>query len=317
VIGRTIAGWLEQFLFYRESDRWISVLRIGLGLQVTCLCLALRRDWIYLLSSDARALISRDLMEAALNAQSSLIPRLGWLVRGAGGLGLSESTTLWTVWVALILAGCFLVIGFFSRIAAVVAWFLYLCVARSVGYFSYGVDNLTIIGLFYLMIVPLGDGWSLDSIVRHRSGNSQLVSFFRRILQIHMCLIYFFGGFSKLAGAGWWNGTNLWRALTVPPFHFVDPEFVLRWKLFLPAAGLVICGLEFLYPIFIWPRPTRNIWLIGICMMHLSIGLTMGMFLFAFIMIVLNIAAFAPVTGNLGAVFRRRGAGVLGSDDGA
>jgi hypothetical protein len=29
-------------------------------------------------------------------------------------------------------------------------------------------------------------------------------------------------------------------------------------------------------------------------MMHLAIGLTMGMYLFAFIMIVLNIAAFGP-----------------------
>jgi hypothetical protein len=279
------------------------VLRIGLGLQVICLCLALRRDWISLLSSDAHALISRDLTEAALNAESSLIPRLGWLVNGGRGLGLSESTTLWLVWTALISAGCFLVVGFLSRIAAISAWFLYLCVAKSVGYFSYGVDNLTLIGLFYLMVAPLSDRLSLDSIVRHRSGNSQLVSFFRRILQIHMCLIYFFGGFSKLAGAGWWNGTNLWRALTVPPFHFVDPELVLRWKLFLPAAGLVICGLEFLYPIFIWPKATRNVWLISICTMHLLIGLTMGMFLFAFIMIVLNIAAFGPVTGTLGRCF--------------
>jgi len=34
-----------------------------------------------------------------------------------------------------------------------------------------------------------------------------------------------------------------------------------------------------------------------ICVMHLAIGLTMGMYLFAFIMIVLNIAAFGPELG--------------------
>jgi hypothetical protein len=35
----------------------------------------------------------------------------------------------------------------------------------------------------------------------------------------------------------------------------------------------------------------------AICAMHLAIGLTMGMYLFASIMIVLNIAAFGPGPG--------------------
>jgi len=284
---------IEQFFFYRESDCWVSVLRIGLGLQVICLSLALRKDWTYLLSTGGRALISRDLTEAALNAESSFIPRLGWLIEVGNQFSLPESITLRFTWLVLMLAGCLLVVGLFSRIAAILAWFLYLCVVRSVGYFSYGVDNLTIIGLFYLMIAPLGDRMSLDSIFWHRSSNRDLLPFFRRILQIHLCLIYFFGGVSKLAGIGWWNGTSLWRALTVPPFHFVNPELVVRSKMFLPAAGLAICALELFYPIFIWLRPTRTFWLVSICTMHLMIGLTMGMFLFAFIMIVLNLAAFA------------------------
>lgn len=284
---------IEQFLFYRESDRWVSVLRIGLGLQVICLSLALRKDWTYLLSSGGRALISRDLTEAALNAESSFIPRLGWLIEVGNQFSVPESIMLWFTWLILMLAGCLLLVGLFSRIAAILAWFLYLCVVRSVGYFSYGVDNLTIIGLFYLMIAPLGDRMSLDSIFWHRSSNRDLLPFVRRILQIHLCLIYFFGGVSKLAGIGWWNGTSLWRALTVPPFHFVNPELVVRWKMFLPATGLAICALELFYPIFMWLRPTRMFWLVSICAMHLMIGLTMGMFLFAFIMIVLNLAAFA------------------------
>lgn len=284
---------IEEFLFYRESDRWVSVLRIGLGLQVICLCLALRKDWTYLLSTGGRALISRDLTEAALNAESPFIPRLGWLIEVGNQFGVPEFITLWFTWIVLMLAGCLLLVGLFSRIAAILAWFLYLCVVRSVGYFSYGVDNLTIIGLFYLMIAPLGDRMSLDSILWHRTSNRDLLPFFRRILQIHLCLIYFFGGVSKLAGIGWWNGTSLWRALTVPPFQFVNPELLVRWKMFLPAAGVAICALELFYPIFIWPRPTRTFWLVSICTMHFMIGLTMGMFLFAFIMIVLNLAAFA------------------------
>jgi len=57
---------------------------------------------------------------------------------------------------------------------------------------------------------------------------------------------------------------------------------------------MLICVLEFGYPFFIWRRRTRRIWLFGICGVHIAIGLTMGMYLFSLIMIVLNVAAFGP-----------------------
>ena len=48
------------------------------------------------------------------------------------------------------------------------------------------------------------------------------------------------------------------------------------------------------YPVFIWIRSTRSVWLAAILVMHAAIGLMMGMYLFAFVMIVLNVAAFGP-----------------------
>jgi hypothetical protein len=52
--------------------------------------------------------------------------------------------------------------------------------------------------------------------------------------------------------------------------------------------------MEATYPIFIWPRKTRFLWFAGVLGMHVGIGLLMGMYLFASVMIVLNIAAFGP-----------------------
>jgi len=40
--------------------------------------------------------------------------------------------------------------------------------------------------------------------------------------------------------------------------------------------------------------------------MHIAIGLTMGMYLFALIMIVLNLAAFGPDFGSLFLAYRQR-----------
>jgi hypothetical protein len=286
---------LRVFLFPPETDRWLGLLRIGLGLQVLFYALSLRSDWNYLFAEPGGGLIGRALPEALLSTESPLIPRLGWLVMLIARTGFSESTALSIVWWVLLFAGCCLLIGFLSRASAILAWFVHLCAAESGGFVSYGVDNFMTIGLFYLMLSPLPDRYSLDQRWRKLPPkNPHLLGFFRRVLQVHLCLIYFFGGVAKCLGSGWWDGSNLWRALIRPPFNLIAPEILIRLKYLFPVAGIVICLLEISYPVFIWNRKTRGIWLVAICAMHVAIGLTMGMYLFAFIMIVLNIAAFGP-----------------------
>jgi hypothetical protein len=89
----------------------------------------------------------------------------------------------------------------------------------------------------------------------------------------------------------------VWRALIRPPFNVIDSDTLVKWKYLFPVAGIFICVLEIGYPFFIWNNKTRKIWLMCICAMHAGIGLTMGMYLFAFIMIVLNMAAFGGALG--------------------
>lgn len=289
---------LRVFLFPPETDRWLGLLRIGLGLQVLFYALSLRADWNYLFAGPGDGLIGRALPEALLSTESPLIPRLGWLVMLTARTGFSESTALSIVWWVLLFAGCCLLIGFLSRASAILAWFVHLCAAESGGFVSYGVDNFMTIGLFYLMLSPLPDRYSLDQRWRKLPPkNPHLLGFFRRVLQVHLCLIYFFGGLAKCLGSGWWDGSNLWRALIRPPFNLIAPEMLIRLKYLFSVAGIVISLLEISYPVFIWNRKTRGIWLVAICAMHVGIGLTMGMDLFAFIMIVLNIAAFGPGLG--------------------
>jgi hypothetical protein len=289
---------LRVFLFPPETDRWLGLLRIGLGLQVLFYALSLRSDWNYLFAEPGGGLIGRALPEALLSTESPLIPRLGWLVMLIARTGFSESTALSIVWWVLLFAGCCLLIGFLSRASAILAWFVHLCAAESGGFVSYGVDNFMTIGLFYLMLSPLPDRYSLDQRWRKLPPkNPHLLGFFRRVLQVHLCLIYFFGGLAKCLGSGWWDGSNLWRALIRPPFNLIAPEMLIRLKYLFSVAGIVISLLEISYPVFIWNRKTRGIWLVAICAMHVGIGLTMGMYLFAFIMVVLNIAAFGPGLG--------------------
>jgi hypothetical protein len=292
---------LTGFLFRPDSDHWLSLLRFGLGVVLLIYVWSLRRDWDDFFGGSRTGLIGRPLFEALLSIQSPLIPRLGWLVALGTQIGLSEKLSLLLAWGALLAVALFLILGLFSRPAAIVAWFLQVAAAKSGGLLSYGADNLITIGLFYLMIAPLPDRWSLDwALRRRRKVHPERLGFHRRILQIHLCFIYFFGGLTKCLGAGWWDGSNIWRALTIPPFDLLPIGLVASWGPFLPALGIAVCLLETSYPFLIWPRWSRRTILVAVCLMHMGIGLTMGMYLFALIMLVLNLAAFAPAETESG-----------------
>ena len=74
----------------------------------------------------------------------------------------------------------------------------------------------------------------------------------------------------------------------------VRPNLALLWPSYtlFPLAGIFICVLEIGYVFFIWPKRTRLLWLTCMLGVHVGIAVTMGMYLFSFIMIVLNVAAF-------------------------
>jgi hypothetical protein len=231
-------AWIQTFLFMAMPDTWLIVLRSGLGLVIVLYALSLRADWIYLFAGTGHGLISRDLGEAILSLEGVLIPRLGWLIVLGSHIGLAEKTVLFLAWLSLVLAGSGLIIGLFCRSSAIVAWFVHLCAAESGGLVAYGVDNFITIGLFYLMLAPLPDRRSVDHIwLGWNLKNGQMIGFYRRVLQVHLCFIYFFGGITKCLGSGWWDGSNIWLALTRQPFNIIPMEVLFRWKYFLPEIG--------------------------------------------------------------------------------
>jgi hypothetical protein len=295
-LSRVVPGMQKrtlEFLFPKETDTWLAVLRIGMGLLVIIYTLFLRNDWHYLFASTGRGLVSRQLGEAIASFDSPAIPKLGWLVTLGSYAHIGEDAVLSISWACLLCMGFLLLLGIFCRQAAIMAWFLHLCTAESGGLFAYGADNFITTGLFFLMLSPLPDRYSLDHrLLKIRLKDSALLGFWRRVLQVQMCFVYFVGGLAKCLGSGWWNGSNLWLSLTRPPFNLISPDVLVRFKYALPMLGISICVVELGYPLFIWVKKTRLIWLISILAMHAAIGLAMGLYLFALVMIVFNLAAF-------------------------
>jgi len=208
-----------------------------MGLQLLFFCFSMRRNWVSLFESDPSQPVSRDLSEAVLNAQSHLIPRLGWFIEGGAALGLNEPTVLNITFALLLSTGSLLVIGLFSRSAAVAGWFIHLCAVKSANLMTYGVDNFTTIGLFYLMFAPLPDQFALDYL---RKGSVQpahyLAGACRRGLQVPLCILYFCRGLTKALRVSWWTGTAPRRPPTSPPDDVISPQI---WAVLAPVIPVL------------------------------------------------------------------------------
>ena len=230
---------LHDWFFGGTSDRWLVALRIGLGLQLVLYCITSHADWFQMFTLHPGSFVTRDLTEALVTLGAALVPRVSWFISAGEFIGLSEATVL--VGCLERSPGCGPLSGrrYILSDAAIAAWFLHLSAIKSSALLSYGVDNFTSIGLFYLMLSPLPDHLALDSRWRKwPPKNAQLQSFWQRVLQLHLCVIYFFSGLTKLLGSGWWNGESLWRALTRPPFDMVPSETLIHGRyLFIPLGS--------------------------------------------------------------------------------
>jgi hypothetical protein len=90
--------------------------------------------------------------------------------------------------------------------------------------------------------------------------------------------------------------------------------FDFSWLFEVPRLARLVCWtallLEVCYPVSIWPRRPRGAWALGIIGMHLGIALTMRLWSFSAVMIVLNAAAFLvsadPAPPDRKSLFDRR-----------
>jgi len=182
----------------------------------------------------------------------------------------------------------FLLIGLFTRYSAVISLILQVIIFRSFVPFNYGYDYFLTMSLFYCVVFPVGKYSSADSEIFNLKNN--LYFNYRRVLQLHLAIAYFFSGIAKALDSGWWNGRSVWNALAS-----IDNLFYSFSPFILAITGIATVFLELTYSFWVMNSATRKYVIIAIVLMHASIAITMGLYAFSSIMIVWNIAAY----GNL------------------
>src|SRR4029079_2907775 len=140
---------------------------------------------------------------------------------------------------------------------------------------AYGVFEFATIGLFYCALMPVGDALSVDAGSWRADRASVGARLARRVLQAHLCIVYFTSGIEKIRGEQWRNGEAIWRAVLRPRFQSMD----LSWLAFYPMLPLLACwgtlAVEIGYAFLIWHRRTRRVCVLAAIGMHAGIAVVL------------------------------------------
>ena len=260
---------VRDFFFAEEVPYGVAAARIALPLPL--LYDAVLR-WPH-----ARALYSADGAPAALwhsYGWTNALPELpGWAAVG-----------LYSLYVLALL--CTLV-GWKSRTNAALAaaGLFYFCSLDGIG----SLNKYTAIGTHLLALLALsrcGEVWSVDAAARRRAAGGaveprRFPAWPRRLIQLHIGLVYFGAAFTKLHMAEFFTGDQMtyWMATHVNRFHPLGPTMV-EYPLLLQIGGYATCVWELTFLFLAWSGWGRRVMLALGVKFHLMTTLTLGLFLF-------------------------------------
>ncbi|GDX46310.1 hypothetical protein LBMAG24_16380 [Bacteroidota bacterium] len=238
------------------------------------------------------AIVNPDIMDANIDNLMPTIYDIHQLINKYAALGFQ--TVANTVAIIYIISLISLALGLMSKISAAIALLTHLVLMQSINIFIYGVDYMTTISLFYLLIFPVGKYHSLDNYLLKKSNSDNFEQgIYLRIFQIHWCLAYFFSGLSKALGPTWWNGEAIWKALnSYNQASLFNPELWVHYPYIITFLGILTVLLELLFPIGVSVKILRKPWIVSIILMHIAIGALLGLYFFSIVMILINLVGF-------------------------
>lgn len=286
--GARAWGAICRFAFAPASAAPLAALRIGLAL-VLLLQAAMVAPAFFELYGRS------DILEGPPdNLYSWLgLPRLGGIVDALAPLGIRGAWILTGTGVLYAASLVALLVGWRARAAAALAWSTHFLLLMEAYNTNYGADYFAHIFLFYLIWMPSGAALSLDRWRRRVSaGPTASARLACRVVQLHLCISYLSSGLAKAPGEQWWNGEAIWRALMLPTYRQVDMSWLADHAWVPTVAGWAVLLVEIGYPVFIWPRRTRRVWIAAIVALHVGIAVFLGLTIFGLLMPVFTLAAF-------------------------
>lgn len=278
---------ISNAFFTPASPESLAFFRIAVSAFALVQLFVLLPDWMWLYGP--KGLLPWQISDAL---STSNTPSLLVVANLLAPLHISADATVYIVTTTYLLSLIGLLAGFKARLMGVLAWLMHIILNTTGHFTAYGVETFLHIALFYCMVLPVGYRWSIDARKQQKEIAPYLITLSVRLIQLHLCIMYFACGIEKAMGAQWWNGEAVWMALQQDQFHQVDTG----WMTQMPIIPKLLCWgtllVETLYPFAIFYKRTKKFWLISIISMHAFIAVFLGLELFGALMILLNLTAF-------------------------
>ncbi|MBV8126168.1 MAG: HTTM domain-containing protein [Planctomycetaceae bacterium] len=286
--ARSLAQWWNAFWYTPADPTLLGVVRILTGLML------LYTHAVWGMALDAffgpTAWLSKELV---LSIQSDQFAYSFWW--------LVPSNWMWPAYGVSMLILALFTIGLWTRVTSIMALVVVISFAHRVPEALFGLDQINALLTLYLAIGKSGQALSVDRrmALRRRGAAaaqpapSVSANLAQRLINVHMCVIYFFAGAAKLQGPAWWNGEAMWRAFANLEYQSTD----MTWLAWHPWLSNLVTHVSVLWEIFfcvlIWRPRWRPVMLAGAVVMHVGIGACLGMWTFGLIMLV-GCASFLP-----------------------
>lgn len=201
---------------------------------------------------------------------------------------------LWPMHIACLVVSGLFCLGFATRVTSILSFLITISYSQRVPIANFGFDQILGMLCLYLSIGPSGAAFSIDSLIRRwwlrRKGLVESPRKFAsarvamRLIQLHLCAIYFWAGFAKLKGPSWWTGEAMWRVIANEEYQTMD----LTWMAWVPWLPFLIAHITIAWEVFfivlVWNPRFRPLMLFMGVMMHVGIGAFLGMWTFGLIM---------------------------------
>jgi hypothetical protein len=304
-LSRSVADDWNRFWYTPADPTLLGVIRVltGLMLVYTHLVWGLALNAFYGPASWLSPALVR-----TMNANQYVVSFWFWL----------PAQAMWPAYAVSMVILVLFTIGLWTRLTSALAFFVGISFANRVPSALFGLDQINMMLTLYLTIGPSGEALSLDRWLAVRRLGSRAgapratpgANLAQRLIQVHMCVIYFFAGISKLQGPSWWTGDAMWRAFANLEYQSLDMTW-LAWHPWLVNLMTHVSVLwEISFCVLIWKPRWRPLMLVGAVVLHLGIGACLAMWTFGLIMLV-GCAAFLPnepVRRLVASLFTRRAA---------
>jgi hypothetical protein len=288
-----MGGW-NRFWFTPADPATLSLIRIFTG------AMLFYTHLVWTLNLDAflgpHSWLTRDtvaLMNQTADGRIYIWSYLAWT---------DSPAVIWTLHIAALVVLAMLTLGLFTRITSILAFVITLSYCHRLTGSLFGLDQINAFIATYLMIGASGAVWSVDRWLAARRGNTASptpavsTNIAIRLLQLHMCVIYLFGGISKMRGDLWWDGSALWFGFANLEYQSLDMTWTVHAPWLLALLTHITVFWETFYCALVWPKLTRPLCLGMAVAVHLGIGLCLGMWTFGLAMIIANMAFVPPET---------------------